>query len=93
MGVKTSNFDRGTTERVEFNGYGTVYVRAVGFSVGLMLSGVVTITKRKDGLYSLYSPKCRGGNGRGVTGMNGGDLLTVFGSDTPLSLVFENARS
>lgn len=93
MSIKSQSFNRGETERVEINGYGTVVARPVGIAVALVFTGVVTITKRKDGRYSIYSPKCRGGNGRRWTGMRGETLVTIGGDDMPVECVFSDVES
>lgn len=92
MSIQSQSFNRGETKRVELNGYGTVVARPVGIAVALVFTGVVTITERKDGLYSIYSPKCRGGNGKGWTGMRGETLVTINGDDRPVEVVFSDAQ-
>lgn len=91
MSIKNQTFNRGETERVELVNYGTMVARPVGIAVGIVLTGTVTITKRKDGLFTLYSPKCRGGNGRGWTGARGSDLLTIVGQDMTIGEAFSDA--
>lgn len=93
MSVKSQSFNRGVTKRVELNGFGTVTARPVGISIAMVFKGAVTITKRADGFYTIYSPKCRGGNGKGWTGMRGSSLVTIGGDDYPVEVVFSEAES
>lgn len=62
MKVTNVDFDRGVTNRVEVTSNGVI-VASDDRNHAKVFGNVVTVTRTKEGKFSLYSPICRGGDG------------------------------